>query len=70
MSNVNIDIDRSCRGVSFVDAGLYRAIFGVLFALLLVRLAFRWRADQQSGNNIWLEAKRSAHATAGYAFKY
>ena len=70
MSNVNIDIDQSCRGLSFVDAGLYKAIFGVLFTLMLLRLAFRRPADQPSENNIWLEAKRSAQATAGYAFKY
>lgn len=70
MSNVPIDIDRSSRGASTGEAVLYYGIFGVLFTLSVVRQAFTRSRSENTDNNIWIEAKRSAHATAGYAFKY
>jgi len=59
--------------VSASDTGgaiVYRALFGVIFSFSLLAHSAARVAGQGPEASIWLAAKRSAHAVAGYALMH
>ncbi|MEL6736421.1 MAG: hypothetical protein AAFO68_09100 [Pseudomonadota bacterium] len=51
-------------------AVVYRALFGVVFSFSLLAHSAARLTGHGSDGSVWLEAKRSAHAAAGYALMH
>jgi hypothetical protein len=70
MSVADFERQSSGSGASFGETLVRNALVGLLIAVALVALGFAKLTGKTFTESLWKEARQTAHAVVGYAFKY
>ena len=70
MSVTDFERTTPAHGVTMGETVLRNALVALLIVVALVALSFAKLTGKTFPESIWKEAKQTAHAVIGYAFKY
>lgn len=70
MSVTDFERTTPAHGATLGETVLRNALVALLISVALVALGFAKITGKKFPESIWKEAKQTAHAVVGYAFKY
>ena len=70
MSVTDFDRATPTHGATMGETVLRNALVALLMFVALIALGFAKLTGKKFSESIWKEAKQTAHAVVGYAFKY
>ncbi len=70
MSVADFERTTTSHSATMGETFLRNALVGLLIAVALIALGFARLTGKTFPESLWKEAKQTAHAVVGYAFKY